>query len=31
MKTLAFRLSIAAIRKGPAADVLLPKLTYWWG
>jgi len=25
------RLDIGAIRKGPAADVLLLKLTYWWG
>ena len=24
------RLDIGAIRKGPAADVLLLKLTYWW-
>ena len=25
------RLDLGAIRKGPAADVLLIKLTYWWG
>jgi hypothetical protein len=25
------RFDIGAIRKGPAADVLLLKLTYWWG
>ena len=25
------RLDIGAIRKGPAADVFLLKLTYWWG
>ncbi len=25
------RLDLGAIRKGPAADVLLLKLTYWWG
>ncbi len=25
------RLDIGAIRKGPAADILLLKLTYWWG
>jgi hypothetical protein len=24
-------LNIGAIRRGPAADVLLLKLTYWWG
>jgi hypothetical protein len=25
------RLDLGAIRRGPAADVLLLKLTYWWG
>jgi hypothetical protein len=25
------RLDLGALRKGPAADVLLLKLTYWWG
>jgi len=25
------RLDAGAIRKAPAADVLLLKLTYWWG
>jgi hypothetical protein len=25
------RLDLGAIRHGPAADVLLVKLTYWWG